>query len=155
MNIESLKDGLELGRSLLNHSAVYHKKCKKKFDDDKVKRAEKRSVDQMSTEIFNTDTQPVQKQSRRSNIPVEKLICASSVMKHPKKGNLSTKDTNNTILYSKLQNGDMCAQDAVYYSECICKLYRDANKVRFGADTNEENRKLHGLALIFEGHIVH
>ena len=161
MNIECLKDGLELGISLLNHNAVYHKNCKKKFEDDKVKRAEKRSVDQMSTEIFTTDTQPVRKQSRRSNIPVKKIDLCFFCDETSKEGKplhkvttfkldarvrRAAKDTNNTILYSKLQNGDMCAQDAVYHSECICKLYRDANKVRFGADTNEENRKLHGLA---------
>ena len=40
----------------------------------------------------------------------------------------------------------MCAQDALYHKECICKLYRDANKARFGMELNEEDRMLQGLA---------
>ena len=58
----------------------------------------------------------------------------------------AAKDTNNTLLYSKPQNGDTYAQDALYHSDCICNLYKDAHKVRFAIETNEKERKLHGLA---------
>ena len=56
-------------------------------------------------------------------------------------------DTGNTILYSKMQNGDMCAQNAEYHTECLCKLYRDAENSRIGTGANDNDRKLHGLAL--------
>ena len=55
-------------------------------------------------------------------------------------------DTDNTILYAKLQNGDMCAQDAVYHTDCLCQLYRDAQQSRIGSDANENDRRMHGPA---------
>ena len=58
----------------------------------------------------------------------------------------AAKDTDNTVLYAKLQNGDMVAQDALYHSDCLCQLYRDASKARIGEDVDHEKRKLHGLA---------
>ena len=58
----------------------------------------------------------------------------------------AAKDTDNTLLYAKLQNGDMCAQVALYHSECLCQLYREANNARIGADVQDKNRKCHGLA---------
>ena len=42
MNIDVLKGERTLGENLFNMKAVYHQRCKKKFDDDKVTRAEKR-----------------------------------------------------------------------------------------------------------------
>ena len=40
----------------------------------------------------------------------------------------------------------MCAQDALYHADCLCQLYRDAQKSRIGKEVNENDRKLHGLA---------
>lgn len=120
MNIEKWKGGVTLGKNLFQHAAIYHKKCKKKFDDDKVKRAEKRT----STESTD-NTEPVGKQSRRSssraavktvdtcffcNDPAdERPLHKVTIFKLDARVRQAAKDTNNTILYSKLQNGDMCA----------------------------------------------
>ena len=41
----------------------------------------------------------------------------------------------------------MCAQDAVYHSDCLCQLYRDATRARMGDNVNDNDRKLHGIAL--------
>ena len=46
-----------------------------------------------------------------------------------------------------MQNGDMCAEDAEYRTECLCKLYRDAENSRIETGANDNDRKLHGLAL--------
>ena len=43
MNIDVLKGETTLCKNLFNMKAVYHQKCKKKFDDDKVTRAENRA----------------------------------------------------------------------------------------------------------------
>ena len=34
----------------------------------------------------------------------------------------------------------------MYHSECLCKLYREANNSRIGKDTNERNHQYHGIA---------
>ena len=159
MDIEKLKSGVSLGKRLLDHTASYHKKCKKKFDDDKVIRAEKRKADQESNV---NDVKSVRKTRRSAEAPVvevvEKCFFCEEIEKEWKplhkvttfqldaRVRSAAKDTNNTALYSKLQNGDLCAQDALYHSECLCKLYRDANNSRIGAVTNDRNRKYHGLA---------
>ena len=61
MDVDTLKGGIDFGKNLFEQNAVYHKKCKKKFDSDKVKRAENRCADQRSTDIVNTNSQPVRK----------------------------------------------------------------------------------------------
>ena len=161
MDIKKLKNGVELGKNLFEQTAVYHKSCRKMFDNDKVKRAEKRNAVLTTSTCDAGDEQPVQKQSRRLSVLVEKVdLCffcnegskdgkplhKVTTFKLDSRVRRAAKDTNNTLLYSKLQNGDMCAQDALYHSECICKLYRDAHKARFGTETSEKERKLHGLA---------
>ena len=52
-------------------------------------------------------------------------------------------DTDNTILSAKLQGGDMCAQDAVYHTDCFVN-YTEIGRI--GSDPNENDRRMHGLA---------
>ena len=41
---------------------------------------------------------------------------------------------------------EICAPKALYHSYCLCKLYKDANRARIGEKTDDDDRRLHGLA---------
>ena len=124
----------------------------------KIKRAEKRNAPDT-----NAGMQPVGKQSRRSTSKMASEIvskcffCNETTLEGMPLHKVMTfnldsrvrqaaKDTNNRVLYAKLQKGDMCAQDALYHATCLCKLYREANKAKFGAKMDEIKRNCHDLA---------
>ena len=51
-----------------------------------------------------------------------------------------------SILYAKLQNGDMIAQDAMYHRDCLSNLYRKESNKQLGGHYSEQQRKLSGIA---------
>lgn len=158
LDIKNLECGISLGESLLKNDAKYHRKCKKKFDADKIQRATTRH-EQNKTEYANDAESSRSNRRRQSDIeePLKCFFCEKPEEKKRKlhkaqtyrldaKVRRAAKDTNASILYAKLENGDMCAQDALYHSDCLCKLYREATRARMGEDINDNDRKLHGLA---------
>ena len=113
IDIDKLKGKASLlGERLFEHKAVYHQKCKKKFDE-KVKRAEKR----YSAEPIDNSV-PVGKQLRRSStrtfVKIDKCFfceepAADGQTLHKvttfkldarvRRAAKDTDNTNNTILY--------------------------------------------------------
>ena len=53
---------------------------------------------------------------------------------------------DDTVLYAKLQNGDMIAQDEMYRRPCLLDLYRKASTSQLEGHYSDKERQLHGIA---------
>ena len=154
-----LSNTSDLGRYLFDNKAKYHKNCKKVFDNDKIARAKERYKKKSIEHEASPDSSSTLnlRSSREKDRPAVCFFC-----NEPKGENRPLRlamtfsldarvrqaaiDSNNVILYAKLQNGDMCAQDAVYHADCLCKLYREAQRQRLGDVSDHKSQQLHGLA---------
>ena len=52
---------------------------------------------------------------------------------------------HNSILHTKLQHGDMIAQDAMYHQNCLTSLYKKALAKQLEGQYTGDKRKLRGM----------
>lgn len=133
----------------LEKKAKFHKTCKLKVSDLKLERLVKR-INNLKEEVESEDKQSDIVEKRKSDRfnPSDretKLVCFFC---NNEEGNLHKASTfklhcrvhhyakllDDAELLSKLSEGDMIAQDAVYHSECLIKLYKKAKDLEISQD---------------------
>jgi len=163
VDFDALRKGSDsLEMSLFNNKASFHKNCKALFNITKLERIRSKSVE-VDTEPIQ-DRTPVQTRvggSRHLTPEVqEEVVCYFCNKPKDNKNSLHlvhsfrvdqrvrrcAKLLDDTILYAKLQQGDMIAQDAQYHRKCILELYRNASTKKLEGYYTDEQRQLHGIA---------
>ena len=146
--------------TLINNSAKYHQKCRLKFNNTKLQRAQKRSGNR--TESAEDNYESRQKIPRRSPIPSECFLCEEcsneSQMRQVMTKQLNDKVTECALalsdwkLLTKVNDGDPVAKKMRYHPACLTTLYNRKraylNSTYQGNQSSEhaDSKDVHSLA---------
>ena len=127
-----LDEGEGIEQTLRKNNAKYHQSCRLKFNNSKIKRAQKRA----SSAIEEKDESPhthTRKIPRRSPTPFECFLCEkigqASELRHAMTQQLNDKVNECALtlsdgkLLAKLSGGDVVAQELKYHPACLAALY--------------------------------
>lgn len=155
----------------VDNMGKFHKTCKSKVSDMKLERAEKRrhsshletsqhfvdhqtSLDTFDDVEIRINDADKRISSRKSEVDVKKIcffceseegeLHAASTFKMDQKVRSYAKQLQDSELIAKLSQGDLIAQDALYHTNCLMKLYNKARERKVIDD--DEIDQIHGTA---------
>ena len=157
VDLQALDEGNGVEHCLAKHNACWHKSCSAKFNNTKLKRAQKRQA--KSTEV--AENIPSKRTRKSLECSVSKSTCffcdklASDEPLH----NVTTFSLDNRVrqiamdlqdqkLLAKLSAGDMVAQEAKYHKSCLTSLNNQARSKASKEAKGEDNKSVaHGIVL--------
>jgi len=159
--LDRLDEGSGAEAALSTNNARYHKTCKLRYNKTKLHRAEKRhlaiGVDEEEKVASRKRTRSLSCSSSTETKPEECFFCGEA----PGTAGLHEAATfqldsrvrscalivDDMELLTKLNAGDMVAQEAKYHRNCLLNLYNRARKTREMAGKGADNeRTIAGLA---------
>ena len=156
-----IDDSLE--QKLKENAAKWHKGCKDNFNKTKLQRAEKRKKRQDDPSTFDSANQDFYSPIKRrrtsllqdTNCTSKCFFCEDSSGKLHQVLSLKVHHRvekcasilNDNQLTSKLSAGDLVAQDALYHSQCLSSLYKNASNATATNKEQSNDEILRGLAL--------
>ena len=149
----NLFDENNLSLSFITNSASFHKNCKNKFNDLKIDRAKKRSA------TSDTTVPEVPKKITRRSISSldikdncffcnkdEGILHKVTTYRLDRRVRKCAFMLQDTVLLTKLSEGDMIALDAVYHKNCLTNLYKTTSLDIENYDYHDPEKEAHGVA---------
>lgn len=153
LDLDRLDDGSGIELTLMTNRALWHKSCRLKYNQTKLKRhqnsAEK--TQQLAESKIHT-------RSAHDHVEMKEHVCffcnkpagLAPLHKASTKGTdmnvrNAALETQDTALLAKLAAGDMIAIEAKYHRNCLRDLYNKARSVNSDV-VHDEEAQLHGIA---------
>ena len=155
VDIKQLDDGSGIEATLAKHHAGWHKSCRLKFSQTKLKRLKKQqSVEKVSASP-SVNTRSCH---RPTDLKDDSCFLCNKPGGPDSLHNASTYNIdakvrkcaialNDTALLAKLEPGDMIALEAKYHRKCLVNLYNKARALDRAAQVEDCEAQLHGIAL--------
>ena len=152
IDICRLDEGTGISDTFQQQQAMWHKTCKDKFNNTKLKRAEKRE--------HSTNSKLPKKYTRlsgaHSGISPELCFFCELETSDPLR-NASTFQLDSRVrscalalqderILAKLSAGDLVAIEAKYHPKCLVAFYRKANEQQQVTQKSDHDRMCHGIA---------
>ena len=140
-SLERLDEGNGIEMTMINNEAQYHQSCRLKYNNTKLRRAEKRvESKKYSTNVGCTHTRSKCNESSSSSIKAVCFFCG----KLPGNSGIHEVATfqvnenvhacavllEDTELLAKLSTADMAALEAKYHTKCLVDLYNHTRKAK-------------------------
>lgn len=140
IQLERLDEGQGIEMTMVANNAQYHQSCRLKYNNTKLRRAEKRALktDSEDLEVYTTC-----KRSRSRSTSIQRDLCffceqppgnsglhEAATFQVDKRVQTCAEILEDTELLAKLSAGDMVALDAKYHAKCLVGLYNRARKAK-------------------------
>ena len=156
LDTEKLDEGVGIPATLMKRKAKWHKTCRNIFSDMKLKRAQKRQIqdDFPSSQVKSKFTRQSSGAASSMTKEVSCFFCSSA------SGTLHQASTFNEdvrvrecahqlqdeVLIAKLSAGYLISQEAVYHAKCLVLLYNKAERLNQNPASSDE-KVIQGIAL--------
>lgn len=156
LELGRLDDGNGIEATFLENNAKWHKSCRIKFNNTKLKRAEKRKNTQ------GCDPDPSKKYTRQvahhevaasdicflcEDVSTSEPLREASTFRLDSRVRRCALDLQDERLLAKLSAGDMVAQDAKYHAKCLATLYNKTRSLQDKQKMDTTDEVNHGIAL--------
>ncbi len=145
-----------LAEKLPLNDAKWHEGCYNKFNNLKLKRAEKRKAQFQNDSVNGTKiTRNNSGAAANASFQDKCFFCgvASGDLHQASTFNVDSRvrkcaiDLEDTLLLAKLSAGDMISQEAVYHDRCPVSLYNRASRQTASETSSTGTKRLEGIAL--------
>ena len=150
LDIEKLDEGVGIPATLMKRKAKWHKTCRNKFSDMKLKRAQKRKIQ----DDLPSSTRQSSGAASSMTKEVSCFFCsgATGTLHQASTFNVDARvrecahQLQDEVLIAKLSAGDLICQEAVYHAKCLVLLYNKAERLNQNPASSDE-KVIQGMAL--------
>ena len=138
INVEKLDEGGGIAETLMQRKAKLHKSCRNKFSNMKLKRADKRKIQEEPESLNVLNFTRACSGATTSKTEKSCFFCGRS--------SETLHEASTFVLIAKLSAGDMISQEAVYHAKCLVALYNKADRSK-QSKINGNEKRTQGIAL--------
>ena len=142
IQLERLDEGQGIETTMVANKALYHHSCRLKYNNTKLKRAEKRALkrEREDLEVIATCKRSRSRSVESSVLrdlcffcgqpPGDSVLHEAATFQIDERVRTCAKLLQDTELIAKLSAGDMVALEAKYHTKCLVGLYNRARKAK-------------------------